>query len=251
MAKKILILGGTGEAAELARRINFALRANVEVILSLAGRTRAPAAQPVATRSGGFGGAAGLAEYIRLENIALLIDATHPFAATMSANARLACAETEIPRLQWVRPAWTPPEGARVVWAETLADAAKLLPSLARSAFLAVGGRGLAAFAHLANDPKKKIHLIARAVEKPDDLPPGIELVIGRPQRSAAAESALFSALGTDTLVARESGGTGFAKIEAAGDLGLNILLIKRPPPEPGEQASTMEAALAWIADRL
>ncbi|MEK7245984.1 MAG: precorrin-6A/cobalt-precorrin-6A reductase, partial [Pseudomonadota bacterium] len=183
MAKKILILGGTGEAAELARRINFTLRTHVEVILSLAGRTRAPASVPVAVRSGGFGGADGLADYLRLENIALLVDATHPFAATMSAHARAACAETGIPRLQWVRPAWTIPARARIVWAESLAAAAILLPSLARNAFLAVGGRGLAVFAQIPN-----VRLIARAVEKPEILPPGIELLIGRPQLSAAAE---------------------------------------------------------------
>ena len=246
MAKRILILGGTGEASALARRINFVLRGHVEVILSLAGRTRSPAAQPVAVRSGGFGGADGLTDYLRQENIALLVDATHPFAATMSANARAACASLPIPRLQWVRPAWTPPDSARVVWADTLAAAATLLPSLARNAFLAVGGRGLAAFAQVPN-----VRMIARAVEKPDNLPPGIDLVIGRPQTTAEAEEALFSALGTDTLVARESGGTGFAKIKAASDLGLNIVLIKRPPPEPGDTASSIEAALTWIAARL
>jgi precorrin-6A/cobalt-precorrin-6A reductase len=116
MAKRILILGGTTEAAELARRITFVLRTHVEVILSLAGRTRAPAPQPVAVRSGGFGGAKGLADYLRRENIALVVDATHPFAATMSAHAREACAEVGIPRLQWVRPAWTIPADARIAW---------------------------------------------------------------------------------------------------------------------------------------
>ncbi|MEK7246631.1 MAG: precorrin-6A/cobalt-precorrin-6A reductase, partial [Pseudomonadota bacterium] len=205
-----------------------------------------PAPQPVATRSGGFGGEAGLADYLRRENIALVVDATHPFAATMSAHARAACAEAGIPRLQWVRPAWPTLERARITWAGTLALATAKLPALARVAFLAVGGRGLAAFAHIAN-----VRLVARAVEKPEILPPGIELVIGRPPFTVAEETALFRAHGIDTLVARESGGTGFAKIEAASDLGLNILLIERPPPEPGDRTATTEAALAWIADRL
>jgi len=246
MAKRILILGGTGEAAGLARRVHETLGPQAEVILSLAGRTRAPASVPVAVRSGGFGGAKGLGDYLRRENIAIVVDATHPFAATMSAHARTACAETGIPRLQWVRPAWTIPARARIVWAETLAEAAAKLPALARAAFLAVGGRGLAAFASLPN-----VRLVARAVERPETLPRGVELVIGRPPFTVAEETALFRAHGIDTLVARESGGTGFAKIEAASDLGLNILLIRRPPPEPGDRAATTAAALKWIADRL
>ncbi|MCC7016192.1 MAG: cobalt-precorrin-6A reductase [Rhodospirillales bacterium] len=246
MTKRILVLGGTTEAAGLARRIDEAFRPRAGAILSLAGRTRAPRPQPVATRSGGFGGAAGLADYLRRENIALVVDATHPFAAAMSASAREACARTGIPRLQWMRPPWTIPEQAKVAWAGTLAEAAAMLPSLSRAAFLSVGGRGLIAFAQIPN-----LRLVARAVERPENLPSGVELVIGRPPFTVAEEKALFRTRGVDTLVARESGGTGFAKIEAASDLGLDILLIRRPPPEPGDKAATYDAALSWIADRI
>ena len=117
---------------------------------------------------------------------------------------------------------------------------------LSRAAFLAVGGRGLAAFVEIAG-----VRLVARAVEKPETLAPGVELVIGRPPFTVAEEKALFRARAVDTLVARDSGGTGFAKIEAARDLGLNILLVRRPPPEPGDTAAAPEDALKWIAERL
>ncbi len=251
MAETILILGGTAEAARLARAAHETLAGKARIVVSLAGRTRAPAALPVETRTGGFGGAAGLADYLRAEKIALLADATHPFAQRISANARLACAAANVPRLQLVRPAWTMPKLARVTWAASLEEAAVLLPDImsqgGKAAFLAVGGRGLAAFAHIKN-----VRLVARAVEMPDDKPAGIEIVLGRPPFTVESERALLERLKVDTLVARASGGaSGLAKIEAARDLKLSILLVRRPEPEPGECVTTVEDALAWIAARV
>ena len=247
MAETILILGGTAEAARLARAAHETFAGKARVVVSLAGRTRAPAALPVETRTGGFGGAAGLADYLRAEKIALLVDATHPFAQRISANARLACAAANVPRLQLVRPQWTIPKLARVTWAASLEEAAVLLPDIGKAAFLAVGGRGLAAFAHI-----KDVRLVARAVEMPDEKPPAIEIVLGRPPFMVESERDLLERLKVDTLVARASGGaSGLAKIEAARDLKLSILLIRRPEPEPGECVATVEDALAWIAARV
>ena len=138
MPENILILGGTAEAAKLARLAHEKLAGRARIVVSLAGRTRATAASPVETRTGGFGGAAGLADYLRAEGIALVVDATHPFAARISANARVACAETNVPRLQLVRPPWTMPKLARVTWAADLGEAAMLLPDMSRAAFLAM-----------------------------------------------------------------------------------------------------------------
>ena len=247
MAETVLILGGTAEAAKLARLAHENLAGRARIIVSLAGRTRAPAVLPVEARAGGFGGAAGLADYLRSEKISLLVDATHPFAERMSANARLACAAANVPRLQLTRPAWTIPKLARVTWAISLEEAAVLLPDMSRAAFLAVGGRGLAAFAQVKN-----VRLVARAVEEPDNKPANIEIVIGRPPFAVESERALLEGLKVDALVARASGGqSGLAKIEAARDLKLSILLVRRPEPEPGECVATVEAALAWLADRL
>lgn len=251
MAETILILGGTAEAARLARAAHETFAGKARVILSLAGRTRAPVASPAETRSGGFGGADGLADYLRAEKITLVVDASHPFATRISANARHACAAANVPRLQIERPDWTLPKLARVTWTADLGEAAILLPDMSRAAFLAVGGRGLAAFAHIKN-----VRLIARAVEMPDDnpadRPPHIEIVIGRPPFTVEAERALFERLGVDTLVARASGGqAGLAKIEAARDLKMSILLVRRPESEPGEHVTTVEDALAWIAARV
>ncbi len=247
MPETVLILGGTAEAAALARAAHEKLSGRARIIVSLAGRTRAPAALPVETRAGGFGGAPGLADYLRAEKITLVVDATHPFAQRISANARTACAEANVPRLQLVRPQWTMPKLARVTWAADLGEAAALLPDMSRAAFLAVGGRGLAAFETIDT-----VRLVARAIEMPDEKPANIEIVIGHPPFTVEAERDLLSSLKVDTLVARASGGeSGLAKIEAARDLKLSILLVRRPEPEPGEHVATVEAAVRWIESRL
>lgn len=252
MPESVLILGGTTEAAKLARMAHEKLSGRARVIVSLAGRTRAPAKNSfVETRTGGFGGAWGLADYLRAEKIALVVDATHPFAARISAHARVACAEANVPRLQLVRPPWTMPKLARVTWAANLGEAAMLLPDMSRAAFLAVGGRGMAAFETI-----ETVRLVARAIEMPGrtpgEKPANIEVVLGRPPFAVEAERDLLERLNVDTLVARASGGTsGFAKIEAARDLNLSILLVRRPEPEPGETVDNVEDALKWIETRV
>lgn len=248
MPENILILGGTAEAAKLARLAHEKLAGRARIVVSLAGRTRAPAKNSlVETRTGGFGGADGLADYLRAEKITLVVDVTHPFAARISANARVACAETNVPRLQLVRPPWTMPKLARVTWAANLGEAAMLLPDMSRAAFLAVGGRGMAAFETIDT-----VRLVARAVEMPDEKPAHIEVILGRPPFAVEAERELLERLKVDAIVARASGGaSGFAKIEAARDLKLSILLVRRPEPEPGECVATVEDALGWIESRI
>lgn len=248
MPETLLILGGTTEATKLARMAHEKLSGRARIVVSLAGRTRAPAKNSlVETRSGGFGGAWGLADYLRAEKIALVVDATHPFAARISANARVACAEANVPRLQLVRPPWTIPKLARVTWAANLGEAAMLLPDMSRAAFLAVGGRGMAAFETI-----ETVRLVARAIEMPDEKPANIEVVLGRPPFTVEAERDLLERLKVDTLVARASGGvSGFAKVEAARDLKLSILLVRRPEPEPGETVDNVEDALKWIETRI
>src|SRR5215472_902479 len=134
---RILILGGTTEARELAERL--AKRTDLEIIVSLAGRTRSPAPQPVPVRSGGFGGAAGLAEYLRQERIDVLIDATHPYADIISANAVQAARQSKMPLIALRRPAWPALAGDR--WSEVadVADAVRRLGERPRRTFVTLG----------------------------------------------------------------------------------------------------------------
>src|SRR5689334_6844721 len=100
----ILILGGTGEARQLAGEL--AGKASFKVTLSLAGRTAQPAVQPVQIRIRGFGGVDGLADYLVTQRVDVLVDATHPYAATMAAHAAQASARTKVPILALRRPPW-------------------------------------------------------------------------------------------------------------------------------------------------
>jgi precorrin-6A/cobalt-precorrin-6A reductase len=145
--KRLLILGGTSEATQLAAK---AAQINeIEVITSLAGRTEKPATPSGIVRVGGFGGESGLIEYLQGQKIDLLIDATHPFAAQISFNAAAATAKSRVPHLMLVRPAWQPVAGDRWMEVANNEAAAKMLPKLAQHVFLTIGRQELAAFAHL------------------------------------------------------------------------------------------------------
>ncbi len=249
---KVLILGGTAEAAALARRL--AGEARVSVTTSLAGRTRAPAALPGAVRVGGFGGAEALAHYLRQEAVDLVIDATHPFAARISRNAAQACDLEKVPRLLLARPAWTAQEGDRWIPAADAEAAAAALPGLGRRAFLTVGRQELAAFSALEN-----IWFLVRLIERPRGALPlaGCEVILARGPFAAADETRLLRDHGVEVVVSKNSGGSAtYGKIAAARALGLPVVMIERPaPPESetaeSETAAGVDAALAWIEARL
>lgn len=237
----VLILGGTADARALAA----ALAGRHAVVTSLAGRTRAPDTLAGSVRVGGFGGADGLAAYLREARIDVLVDATHPFAQRISANARAACDATDTPRLMLVRPAWTLSADARVVRAATLTDAAAALPGLARRAFLTVGRDSLDAFAGVEG-----VWFLVRMLDAPS-APLALAdyaVVTGRPPFPEEAERALMREHAVDTLVAKNAGGAATeGKILAAAHLGLSILLIDRPPREPGDIVETVGQAEDWI----
>ncbi len=246
MTRRLLILGGTGEAAALAARAFDEFGGRLDVISSLAGRVKKPRALPGRVRVGGFGGGDGLARYLESEKIDLLIDATHPFAATISANARHACAQTGTPRLILVRPDW--PDSAAVE-VDDPAAAARAAQKRGRRAFLSFGQGGLAAFAALPD-----MAFVVRVIDEPETpLPiPHATVITGRPPFSLADEKALFEEHAIDVLVSKNSGGARVpAKITAALELNIPIILIARPPVEPGAQAGDIEAALSWVAGRI
>ncbi len=247
-ARAILILGGTAEAAALARALVERFGDRLRVITSLAGRTQQPSPVPGAVRTGGFGGADGLAAYLRADGIALLVDATHPFAVTISRHARLAAEAASVPRLGLVRPSWRAAAGDRWIEVPDAAAAARAVARLARSAFLTIGARELGAFAGLDG-----VRFIVRLIEKPREKSPlgDAVFVIARPPFTLDDETRLLHRYGIGVVVAKASGGALPAKLMAAREAGIPVVLLERPPPEPGPSAGSVDQAVAWVADRI
>ncbi len=218
--------------------------AGMAAILSYAGRTQTPRPQPVPLRIGGFGGAEGLAAWLRAHGIRRLVDATHPFAARISANAALASAATGIPLLALERPAWQPGPGDRWTAAGDIAEAARLLAGPRRRVFLALGRQNLAAF---AAQPQHRYLL--RLVDPPaGPLPlPDCALEIARGPFDTAGDLALMRHHGIELVVAKNAGGAGAeAKLAAARVLGLPVLMIARPAPAPRPSVASVDEVLAW-----
>ena len=246
---RLLLLGGTGEAVALARRL-ARQRPDVEVTISLAGLTRRAETGPGRVRRGGFGGAEGLAAWLVRESIDALIDATHPFAATMARHAARGARAAGVARLKLARPMWPRQAGDR--WLEA-ADAGAAAARLARlapaSAFLALGRRDLAPFAPLAATTRFLLRTV-EPVAEPLPLAPA-HLVVARGPFALEAERALFAAHGIEALVTRAAGGAaGAAKIAVARERRLPVVMLARPPLPPGPVVADGDGAMAWLARR-
>jgi precorrin-6A/cobalt-precorrin-6A reductase len=243
-AMKLLILGGSGEAADLARAL--AGDARYEVTLSLAGRTVEPARLPGIIRSGGFGGADGLARTLAEERFDLVVDATHPFAAQMKANAIEAAGRARVPLLAIRRPHWVQGEGDRWTVVPSLEAAAAALGDAPRRVFLTTGRMELAPF---RNAPQH--FYLVRSVEapSPEELPPRAELITARGPFSLDGERALLQAREIDVIVSKNSGGAGAAaKLAAARELSLPVIMVERPRlPDAPNSVETVAAALLWL----
>lgn len=243
---RLLILGGTGEAAALAHRLSRT--PGLAIVTSLAGRTRAPAAVPGELQTGGFGGAEGLARYLSDKRIDLVVDATHPFAARISANAAVACAAARVPRVMLIRPAWQPQAGDRWIQVPNAAAAAAVLPEMGRRVFLSTGRREIKAFADLPG-----LWMLVRLIDAPEAPLPlaNHELILDRGPFAAEDEAALMQANGIDVLVTKNSGGAAtYGKIEAARRLGLPVVMIGRPPVPAGGTVAGVDEAVAWVEAR-
>lgn len=244
---KLLILGGTSEAAALAH----ALTGLAEITSSLAGRAGVPHV-PGQVRVGGFGGAQGLEDYLRAKSMDAVIDATHPFAARISAHAETACRATGIPRLVLRRPEWMKQPGDHWIEAANTAEAASLLPRLGKRAFLTVGAGEVEAFAAVnkiaAFAAVKDVWFLVRLL-KDGRLPlTDYATITGRPPFSTETEQAVMQDHAIDILVTKASGGSAtYAKIAAARALGLPVLMIRRPVPPPGDSVESIEAAVEWL----
>lgn len=240
---RILILGGTTEASALARQLAGDPR--FEATLSFAGRTAAPQSQPIATRVGGFGGVDGLARYITERAIEAVIDATHPYAPRISANAVVACGRAGVALASLVRPAWKAEAGDKWETAPTAVAAALAIGKAPRRVFLALGRQELHSFAPLAQH-----HYIARLIDPPQGVRPhNLVLVQQRGPFDFDAELRLLKELKIEVIVSRNSGGSAtYPKIEAARVLGLPVIMITRPVKPVGHIVRSAEDALAWLA---
>ncbi len=247
--ERLLILGGTAEGRALAAAADARFGPSLTVISALAGRTRAPILPAGEVRIGGFGGADGLAAYLREQRIGLLIDATHPYATRISAQAHEAAAQAGTARLVLVRPPWQPVPGDRWIDVATVEEAAAAIPAEAERIFLTVGVRSLAPFA-----AHPDLWFLVRLVDEPAEPIPLARhrLICARGPFAVADERALLENYGIDCLVTRASGGEATAaKLTAARALELPVVMVRRPPPPPGSSASSVEEALTWIEERL
>src|SRR6516165_5375550 len=245
-AGRLLILGGTAEAAALARGALARFGDKLQVTTSLAGRTERPAPLPGQIRTGGFGGPAGLAAYLTEYAVGRVIDATHPFATRISAEARLACAAANVPRLMLLRPPWQRHTLDRWIEVDDMEAAAKLVGQVGRRAFLTVGAREIASFAAATG-----VQFLVRLIDLPrQPLPLRChEVVTGRGPFTLAEERHRLERHAIDVLVCKASGGAPMeAKIIAARELGLPVIMVRRPPQEPGDAVDTVEAAVDWLA---
>lgn len=235
---RLLILGGTAEARLLAAE----LAADVAVTSSLAGRTRDPRLPVGDVRIGGFGGVSALAR--TLADFDAVVDATHPFAEQITANAAAAAGIAGVPLLVLRRPGWTPEPGDGWHLVETLAEAAELLPSLGSRPFLTIGRQELSAFARL------RLWCLVRTVDPPGPVvPPRMHLVLARGPFTLDGERALLREHRIDVLVTKDSGGEATApKLAAARELGIPVVVQRRPAlPDGVAVVGTVAEAAGWV----
>lgn len=237
----VLLLAGTGDAKRIAWGL---VGRSVNAVASLAGATRSPEPLPIPTRTGGFGDADGFLAFLREKRIRAVLDATHPFADRITARTAKLCAQVDIPYLYYLRPGWTPQAGDQWQQIDREEDAADHITK-GQTVFLGTGRQTLHRFANLEG-----CRVICRQIDPPTAPFPfeGGEFLIGRPPFPVDREVSLFKALGIDCLVVKNAGGALSAtKLTAARQLGLPVLMIKRPPlPLNASVVSDVQEAVEW-----
>jgi precorrin-6A/cobalt-precorrin-6A reductase len=241
LVKRVLILGGTGEAGSLARAI--AASGWAAPILSLAGLTEAAPVEGVIMRSGGFGGPQGLSEYLRATGVAAVIDATHPFAARITEHAVRACAAAGVPRFRLQRATWQLQPGDSWHAVASVAEGLAWLQPRARRVFATLGRRALAELGEAA-----AFTFVMRGITRPACVPRNVVWIQGRPPFPVEEEVVLLRRQEVRALFIQASGGElTYAKIEAARELNLPVVMLTRPQPPEGASGSVPEA-MAWLA---
>ncbi|WP_069162573.1 cobalt-precorrin-6A reductase [Nocardia altamirensis] len=243
---KTLILGGTREARELAHIASG--EPGFDIVSSLAGRVRDPMLPDGAVRVGGFGGVDGLREWLAANRIAVVVDATHPFAGTISANAAAAVADLRLPLVHLRRPSWSAQPGDRWFRVPDLAAAAKTAAELGDRVFLTIGRQGVGAFAG-----STRAWFLIRAIDPPDGpLPPQHELLLARGPFTVEDEARLLADRRIDVVVTKDSGGDQTdAKLTAARAAGLPVVMIDRPAlPAGGVVVETVAETWKWLCEQ-
>lgn len=242
---EVLVLGGTREARALAELL---VSSGIGVRSSLAGRVSNPALPVGETRIGGFGGVEGLADYLREHRVRVLVDATHPFAATMSQHAVEAAALAGVPLIRLLRPGWREhPDADRWTWVDDIADAAEVVARLGERPFLTTGRQGLHHFESL-----RERWALVRLVEEPEDAWPNWTILRTRGPFDAASERALMTEHRVDVLVSKDSGGAlTEAKLGVAVELGIPVVMVARPPERAEVTVADPGAAAAEVRRRL
>ena len=239
---RILLLGGTGEAAELAAQL--ASRNDLEFISSFAGRVSCPKYPIGAVRVGGFGGIEGLISYLIMESISVVVDATHPFSVGISRNSEVACARLGLPLIALVRPAWQKQKND--LWHEviTYADAAEFVNRKKGRVFLSIGRQEVGSFA-ACNDA----WFLIRAIEAPTgQLPQHHEILLQRGPFDLKEESQLLRDYSIDHIVSKNSGGSGtYTKIEAARLLGIPVVMVQRPTKHTASAVETVDQVVTEL----
>lgn len=244
----ILLLAGTGEARRLAGTISEKLP-ETRLITSLAGVTSKPAPVAGVVRQGGFGGVEGLKSFLTAESVDAVVDATHPFAARITCNAFEACQHAGIPFLRLERPAWQAQPGDDWHHTATLEEAASRIPALGGRVLLTVGSKDLAAFRTV-----KGPEIFARMTEPAEaaQTPPGCHIILERGPFDLAHERALLSRLKIELLVTKNSGGNAVAaKLDAARELGIPVLIIDRPAADIGPRVASVDDAVIWVKEKV
>ncbi len=242
---RLLLLAGTGEARQIARGLASEVR--VSAIASLAGATRMPSPLGIPTRIGGFGGREGLRAWLRASRTDAVLDATHPFANTISHNAVAVCAELGLPYLMFLRPAWTPDRGDDWVFLNSEEEAVTRIPDGA-TVLMSTGHGGMARFGPM---PGRRVILrVIEPVTTPLPFENG-EVVLARPPFTIEDELGLFARFEVDWLVARNSGGPSRARLDAARELGVSVAMLRRPLQPEAPRVSTVANALGWVRSLL
>jgi precorrin-6A/cobalt-precorrin-6A reductase len=240
-------MGGTGDAVRLASRAIDLPR--LEVITTLAGRTNHPKSIAGIVRVGGFGGEAGLVEYLQSEHIDFIIDATHPFAAQISWHVAGAATKLGIPRVMLLRPAWTRLPEDNWIEVESIEAAVQAIPASAERIFVTIGRQQLAPFAVLTDR-----WCLMRSIDPPNPnilLPPG-QLLLDRGPFSLEQERELLSKYQIQAIVSKNSGGDAtYAKIIAAREWGLPVVIVQRPIVPAGKIVADVAGAIEWLIDLL
>ena len=240
MSARLLVLGGTAEARELAGALEAQ---GIRALSSLAGRVSRPRLPAGEVRIGGFGGVDGLTRWLRDEAVAGVVDATHPFAERISVSAAAACPAAGVPLLRLERPGWRERPDDRWHWVGHLEEAAAAIPRLGRRVLLTTGRQGLAAFA-----PVDAAWFLVRCVDPPaPPLPRHHELLLDRGPYTLAGELTLIDSHGIDLVVTKDSGGVHTsAKLDAARERGLPVVIVRRPARPSVPEVNTVADALSW-----